>query len=112
MSLPDSKVDVLYVLVEVRDLVARTYFIPAGASQRVRGWVVGRRRSVSHVDRRRQGSGFDGWARLDPVGSQESTSGSHMVPYGSKLYTDTGQSSDPSGLVGSHRAISGSDWFP
>ena len=37
-----------------------------------------------------------------------------MVPYGSvyQSYTDTGQSSDPSGLVGSRRAISGSDGVP
>ena len=51
---------------------------------------------------------------MGPVGSQEGTSGYPMVPYGSvhQSYTDTGQSSDPSGLVGSCRAISGSDGFP
>ena len=51
---------------------------------------------------------------MGPVGSQEDTSGSRMVPSGSvyQSYTDTGQSSDPSGLVGSRRAISGSDGFP
>ena len=39
---------------------------------------------------------------MGPVGSQEGTSGSRMVPYGSvyESYIDTGQSSHPSGLVG------------
>ena len=48
------------------------------------------------------------------VVARRGSSGSHMVPYGSvyQSYTDTGQSSDPSGLVGSRRAISGSDRFP
>ena len=43
---------------------------------------------------------------MGPVGSQEGTSGSRMVPYRSvyQSYTNTGQSSDPSGLVGSRRA--------
>ena len=42
------------------------------------------------------------------------SSGHVRVPYGSvcQSYTDTGQSSHPSGLVGSRRAISGSDGFP
>ena len=54
------------------------------------------------------------WVELGPVGSRQGTSGSRMVPYRSvyRLYTDTGQSSDPSGLVGSLRAVSGSDGFP
>ena len=41
-------------------------------------------------------------------------SGSRMVPNRSvyQSYTDTGQSSDLAGLVGSLRAISGSDGFP
>ena len=53
-----------------------------------------------------------GW--VGPVRSRRGTSGFRMVPYGSvyQSYTDTGQSSDPSGLVGSRRAISGSDGFP
>ena len=40
--------------------------------------------------------------------------GHSRVPYGSvyQSYTDMGQSSDPSGLVGSRRAMSGSDGFP
>ena len=73
------------------------------------GGVVGRLRSVSHVVGPHQGSGLMGW-----VGSRQDTSGSRMVPYRSvyQSYTDTGQSSDPSGLVGSLRAISGSDGFP
>ena len=43
---------------------------------------------------------------MGPVGSQVGTSGPRMVPYRSvyQSYTDTGRSSDPSGLVGSHRA--------
>ena len=71
--------------------------------------VVGRLRVVSHVVGPSQGSGLMGW-----VGSRQGTSGSRMVPYRSThlSYTDTGQSSDPSGLVGSRRVISGSDGFP
>ena len=43
---------------------------------------------------------------MGPVGCQEGMSGSRMGPYGSvyQSYTDTEQSSDPSGLVGSRRA--------
>ena len=62
------------------------------------------------------------WVGLGPVGSQDSTSGSRMFPYGSvyqsytgfvyQSYTDTEQLSDPSGLVGSCRARSGSDGSP
>ena len=61
------------------------------------------------------------WSRMVLHGSSWSSYGSctvpiwfRMVPYGPvyQSYTDTGQSSDPSGLVGSHRAISGSDRFP
>ena len=53
------------------------------------------------------------WVWLGLVWSRQGTSGSHMVPYGSvyQSYPDTGQSSDPSGPVGSRRAISGSDGF-
>ena len=41
------------------------------------------------------------------------SSGSRMVPYGSvyQSYTDTGQSSDPSGLVRSCQGPSGPVWF-
>ena len=48
------------------------------------------------------------------VVTRRGSSGSRMVPYGSvyQSYINTGHSSDPSGLVGSHRAISGSDGFP
>ena len=48
------------------------------------------------------------------IGSQEGTSGSRMVPYGSvyQPYINTGQSSDPSGPIGACRVISGSDGFP
>ena len=65
--------------------------------------------SVSHVVGHRQGSGLMGW-----VGSRWVLSGSRMVPYRSvyQSYTDTGQSSDPPGLVGSLQAISASDGFP
>ena len=78
---------------------------------RARGGWSGADVSVSHVVGPSQGSGLMGW-----VGSRQGTSGSHIWsrigPYISRSYTDTGQSSDPSGLVGSLRAISGSDGFP
>ena len=55
---------------------------------------------------------------MGPVGSHQGTE-YVRVPYGpinsrsvNQSYTDTGQSSDPSGLVGSLRAILGSDGFP
>ena len=68
------------------------------------GGVVGRLRYVSHVVGPRQGLGFEGlgWSRWVP-------SRSWMVPYRSvyQSYTDTGQSSHPSGLVGVRRAMSG-----
>ena len=74
--------------------------------------MVGRLRSVSHVVRPSQGSGLMGW--VGPVGFRQGMSGSRMVPYRSvyQSYTDTGQLSDPSGLVASRRAMSGSDGFP
>ena len=94
-------------MIGVRDLVARSYVIHGGASQRG-GWS-GSDVSVSHVVGPSQGSGLMGW-----VGSRWVLSGSRMIPYRSvyQSYTDTGQSSDPSGLVGSCRAISGFDGFP
>ena len=55
---------------------------------------------------RGQGRGF----RLGPIRSQEGTSGSRMGT--SVVPGYTGQWSDPSGLVGSRRAISSSDGFP
>ena len=94
----------------VRDLVALGYSIPGRTSQK-RGWTgaCGCLRSVSHVVGPGQGSGLMGW-----VGSRQGTSGSPMVPYRSvqPMYTDMGQSSDPSGIVRSHQAMSGSDRFP
>ena len=50
---------------------------------RARGGVVGRRRSVSHVVRPRQGSGFDGlgWVSLGPVRALQGPIWSRMGPY-------------------------------
>ena len=60
----------------VRDLVARGYFIPGGASQRGGGQApafrVARCRTGSHVD-----------IRLGPVGSRQGSSGLVGDPYGS-----------------------------
>ena len=47
------------------------------------GGVVGRRRSVSHVVRHRQGSGFDGlgWVPLGPKRARQGPVWSRMGPY-------------------------------
>ena len=94
------------MLIGVRDLVTRGYSIPGGASQRAGGQApMFQCRTLSDL------------VRSHPYGLgwvPQGTSGSRMVPYRSvyQSYTNTGQSSDPSGLVGSCRAISGSDGFP
>ena len=53
-----------------------------------------------------------GWVPLGPVRVRQGPVWSRIGPYIMQSYSDTGQSSDPSGLVGSRRAISGSDGFP
>ena len=94
--------------VGMRDLVVRSYVITGGVSQREVG------RALMFPCRTLSDPVGGRGVRLGLVGSQEGTSGSLMVPYESicQSYTDTGQSSDPSGLVRSCRAISGSDGFP
>ena len=94
----------------VRDLVARGYSIPGRTSQKGgRSGACVPCRTLSDPVR-----GQAGWVGWGPVGSRQGTSGSHMVPswFVFQSYTDTGQSSDPSGLVGSRRAISRSVGFP
>ena len=75
---------------------------------RARGGVVGRRRSVSHVVRHLQGSGFDGlgWVPLGPKRARQGPVWSRMGPYISRTPTQDsrvirrGARRVPSGHIG------------
>ena len=95
--------------VGVRDLVARGYSIPGGASQRG-GWS-GSDVSVSHVVRPRQGSGFEGlgWVPLGPKRARQGPVWSRMGPYISRTLIRASRviHQGQSGLVGSYRVPTG-----
>ena len=100
---------IFHSIIGVRDLVARGYVIPGGASQR--GGVVGRPRSVSHVVRPRQGSGFEGlgWVPLGPKRARQGRVWSRMGPYISRTLIRDSRviRQGPSGPVGSYRVPTG-----
>ena len=79
-----------------------------------RGGVVGRLRSVSHVVGPRQGSGFEGlgWVPLGPKRARQGSVWSRMGSYISRTPIQDSRARDPSGLVGSRRAMSVSGGFP
>ena len=91
--------------VGVRDLVARGYSIPGGVSQRGGGQA--RMFPCRTLSDPARGQSWIGW--LGPDRPCQGTPGSHGVPYWSvhQSYTNTEQSSHPSGLDGVCRTMSG-----